>query len=766
MIRGWLLDCYPSLSGEKGMNFWIKAENGENIKLKDSRWRARIYAAGPACDSAEFLYSKLKASGFVSAINAVKKRTSISDWKRNNVLEIELRQPDKGKKVADLLESVFQNPSTFRLYNVDVSPEQQYFIEKDLFPLARVGVCSNSGEITNWRLLDSVEATDYEIPRLKVMGLEISLADKVPRMDSKLTSIKLTPSFYPDGEMEAVPIEIQRNDEGEILEDTTREVQRFDPDFIITGNGDAFVFPYLYSKAQKHQVSIDLNRDPDAEKKITHNTRSGGRTYFSYGRIMYRPTTQRFFGRIHVDGQNTFIYDQCSFEGLFEIARISRIPFHTSSRASIGKSLSGLQFYYAHLRDTLIPYKPVASEDIKTMESLLVADRGGLVFVPLPGVHQRVCEFDFASLYPSIIKGRNISAETVNCSSCPDSDDRLEELDMHICKRKLGIVPQSLELPLAKRFEYKRMRDKTSDSKLKQIYNERAGALKWVLVTSFGFLSYRHAKFMKIDAHIAVCSVARETLLNAMHTAESRGYRVIHGIVDSLWVFKERASGQDYEELREEIEKVTKFKLAIEGVYKWIVFLPSKEDSQNQVPTRYLGAFEKNNELKVRGIEWRRRDTPLYFKACQERILNELAKCNNREELRKCARTEGIAIFNEFARNLEKHDVPPLSLLITRRLSKNLSEYFSKRQLSVNAALKLEERGLQLKAGQSVSYVITKYKTAGMNRAAPEELTADGEYDSKRYVELLSDCCAMILSPFGVSKEILLTRSQSLLVWN
>jgi DNA polymerase elongation subunit (family B) len=747
------------------MTFWIKAENGENIRLKDSNWRAKIYAAGTACDNPEFLFSRLKDSGFVSSVNVVKKRTSISDWKRSNALEIELRQADKGKKVAGILESIFQNPSTFTLYNVDVSPEQQYFLEKDLFPLASVGVHSSDGEIMKWRMFDSVEATDYEIPRLKVMGLDITLADKVPRMGSKLTSIKLTPSIYRDDETEADPIEIEGDGEGEILVETAIEVQRFDPDFIISRNGDAFVFPYLYSKAQKHQIIFDLNRDPDAQQRVVHNTQSGGRTYFSYGRIMYRPTTQRFFGRIHVDGQNTFVYDQCRFEGLFEIARISRMPFHTSSRASIGKSLSGLQFYYAHLRDTLIPYKPVTSEDIKSMENLLVADRGGLVFVPIPGVHERVCEFDFASLYPSIIKGRNISVETVNCPCCLESDNRLEELDMHICKKKLGIVPQSLELPLSKRFEYKRLRDQTSDPKLKKVYNERAGALKWVLVCAFGYLSFRHAKFMKIDAHMAVCSVARQTLLEAMHTAEIRGFRVIHGIIDSLWVSKERANPEDYQELREEIESATKFKLAIEGIYKWIVFLPSKVDSQNQVPTRYFGAFEKNNELKVRGIEWRRRDAPLYFKACQEKILKELAKCDNQEELRKCAKTEGITIFNEFAKNLEKHDAPPLSLLITRRLSKNLSEYYSKRQLSVNAALKLQERGLRLKAGQSVSYVITRYKTLGMNRAAPEELAANVDYDFQRYVELLADCCATILSPFGVEKRVLMSRGQSLLTW-
>lgn len=270
---------------------------------------------------------------------------------------------------------------------------------------------------------------------------------------------------------------------------------------------------------------------------------------------------------------------------------------------------------------------------------------------------------------------------------------------------------------------------------------------------------------MKIDAHIAVCSVARQTLIDAMHAAESRGYRVIHGIIDSLWVFKERAKLEDYQELRMEIENSTKFKLAIEGVYNWIVFLPSKVDPRNQVPNRYLGCFEKNNEIKVRGIEYRRHDAPIYFKACQEKILKEFSKCDTEEELRRCARTEGTGIFNESARRLEQHDVPPLQLLITRRLSKNLSEYSSKRQLSVNAALKLEERGLQLKAGQSVSYVITMYKTRGMNRAGPEELAEDIEYDSERYVELLADTCATILSPFGVSKKILMSRGQSLLSW-
>ncbi|MDG6994993.1 MAG: hypothetical protein JRN52_03635 [Nitrososphaerota archaeon] len=45
------------------------------------------------------------------------------------------------------------------LFGANKIPEQQYFLEKNLFPLARDGVYSNHGE-TKWRLLDGVESTD------------------------------------------------------------------------------------------------------------------------------------------------------------------------------------------------------------------------------------------------------------------------------------------------------------------------------------------------------------------------------------------------------------------------------------------------------------------------------------------------------------------------------------------------------------------------------------------------------------------------------
>ncbi len=64
----------------------------------------------------------------------------------------------------------------------------------------------------------------------------------------------------------------------------------------------------------------------------------------------------------------------------------------------------------------------------------------------------------------------------------------------------------------------------------------------------------------------------------------------------------------------------TGVKLALEGVYRWIYFMASKQDPQRPVATRYFGVFE-DGSLKVRGLMCRRRDTPPFVRRAQEAML-------------------------------------------------------------------------------------------------------------------------------------------------
>ena len=94
---------------------------------------------------------------------------------------------------------------------------------------------------------------------------------------------------------------------------------------------------------------------------------------------------------------------------------------------------------------------------------------------------------------------------------------------------------------MEKRPRYRRLKnDKSIPADIRKIYDARYSALKWILVTSFGYLGFNNAKFGRIDAHIAVCAFDRKILLDTTKIAEQNGFRVLHGIVDSVWLQKKR----------------------------------------------------------------------------------------------------------------------------------------------------------------------------------------------------------------------------------
>ena len=69
--------------------------------------------------------------------------------------------------------------------------------------------------------------------------------------------------------------------------------------------------------AENHVLNrLILSRDPI----VFTNKAISGKTFFSYGRIFYKATAQRLYGRIHVDQSNTFVLSEADFDGLIEIA--------------------------------------------------------------------------------------------------------------------------------------------------------------------------------------------------------------------------------------------------------------------------------------------------------------------------------------------------------------------------------------------------------------------------------------------------------------
>ncbi len=336
----------------------------------------------------------------------------------------------------------------------------------------------------------------------------------------------------------------------------------------------------------------------------------------------------------------------------------------------------------------LVPWTRNLVEFWKTAEELLIADRGALVIEPKVGLHESAFEIDFASLFPNIMVNKNISPETVLCRCCPDSRKRVPFNHYNICEKRLGLIPRVLEPVIERRMTYKK-RINEYPSRAEE-YEMKQNILKWLLVTSFGYMGFNKAKFGRIECHESITAYGREILLKTMELADDMGFEILHGIVDSLWV-----KGSNPEKLCEIASKEIGISLEFKGEFAWIVFLPNKSNGAGAL-NRYYGVMT-NDKLKVRGIEMRRSDTPKLISNLQEAMLGKLAEARNPSEF-YLKIPPAIAVLREYTRIVPENECELSDLIFMTHVSRCCDEYvqFNDR---LGAMKQLRQEGIETMPG-------------------------------------------------------------------
>src|SRR5437667_1986437 len=461
---GWILDLYHKPGY---MVVWLKKPDGRCVRLID-RWKPKLHVGGNYRELVD-----LACKSYIKQCQFVDKFERAGDIEKTRVLEIEVETDDEAAKLANRIQREGKY-SRFRLYDVDIPSPQVYLHHKDLFPVAPIEPDAKDDEV-QWNLRDSRETIDYKLPTLLEIRLEVKTRKtrKIRTFEDEIGSLQIK---HDDGEA----FTIDSGSEGEKILGLVDCFREADPDIVITEGGDSFIFPYLARRANENGMldRLILGRDPSPLRVYEVQ----GHSYFSYGKILYRETAARLLGRLHVDQNNAYVSADCGLEGLFEVSRTCIMPIQRASRATIGTNMTSLQLYHAVKRDVLIPWNKNQPEELKNSGELVVADRGGFIYEPDIGIHDHVGELDFASLYPTLMTKMNLSGETVNCTCCPDSANRVPELEFNICERSAGIVPLSLKILLDKRARYKAAKKAAVDEELKTRYDQRQAALKWILV--------------------------------------------------------------------------------------------------------------------------------------------------------------------------------------------------------------------------------------------------------------------------------------------
>ena len=708
-MRGWILDITAQ---PDHLTLWLRT--AEACVPLEVSYQPRFYLHAPGVQFEDYA-PLFESHPHVSAVTPEFHRLQLRGPRRP-VLAVTVSSCTQLPRVVRELKALAV--PRFRVFNGDLSATQLWYLEQQRYPFEQVEVHTNESRtrVTRINSCDSQLALDYDLPPFDTVDLRLEGEDLFTASSSKGDTLQTT--------------------EPMMLQDW---ITAQDPDIIFTERGDSHILPALIERVGEGGMlqQFSLNRD-HTPHVFNDKALPAGRAVFRYGGpVFYRPHPFILRGRLHLDRSYMTFGD---FHGLIEGCRLTAFPPQRMARSSPGTGINMLQMQEALRRGVLIPETKADPEQYKTGIELLNADRGGHVITPRVGVFSDVGELDFLSMYPALMVKHNISPEALFCDCCPDDATVVPELGYWLCRRETGIVPTFLKPILEKRTYYKKRRHDSP------IYEARQSALKWLLVVSFGYLGFRASRFGRVEAYECVTAFSRRVLLQTKTVSEQRGFQVLHGIVDCVWLQKPGATVDDYLAVGEAIQEKTGLPMEFEGRYRWIMFLPCRNQPYGAL-TRYCGVKE-DGTIKVRGIELRRRDTPPYIKQLQLDLLTCLAGAEDAEEMQEML-PQLLDIVKAYLERLHNGDVGIDDLVITQNISRSPGEY--QQQCSQAIAAELAVRyGQDIQPGQPVRYVHTDAQSRHpLRRVALPHTSAATHYDKDKYAQLLLRATDTLLTPLG-----------------
>ncbi|MEW6085855.1 MAG: DNA polymerase domain-containing protein [Chloroflexota bacterium] len=698
-VIGWLLDVYAE---EDGITLWLLTDDDKRLRLRMD-FNVTFYAAGD--------FNLLRqAWKYLKEKDVKLERTICRDLflGERDVMAVTTSNPAGLQKMFGELQRQF--PS-LDYYDADIPITLRFIARTNTYLLGRCHVRFDDEWIQSIEPLSSPwEIDPTPIPlRILTLAPDCNPAIRKP----KQLHVKYRQREY------SLSLDSPRP----FLIGLKADLQRLDPDLILTDYGDTWLFPQL--GAWSEETGIELNPNRDENRQIM--TRKAD-SYFAYGQVTYRGAQSHLFGRWHIDRKNAMSFGEYGLEGAMEQARVTGIGVQEMARKSPGAGITAMQMLTALCNAVMVPVQKQQVEGTKTLSELIRADHGGLIYQPLIGLHGNVAQIDFSSMYPAIMVKHNISPETVGLENAPE-----------------GLIPKTLRPLLEKRLMLKNILSDLEPRDCRVgILKARAAALKWLLVVCFGYLGYKNARFGKIESHEAVTATSRELMLQAKEVAEDMGFTVIHMYVDCLFVQQEGVhKPSEFMSLMKAIEEKTGIPIALEGVFKWVAFLASKQDARVPVPNQYFGAFQ-DGTLKYRGIELRRRDTTLWVRKIQLKALEVLAGANTPHEFAN--RIPDVMALVECAkRELRIGRVPLEELVVRQKLSRTIEAYKTPSP-AARAARQLQAYGRQFAPGQSLEFLFTRNGT-GVHAWELEEALDSGKLDTKRYYRLLDRAIQTVLDP-------------------
>ncbi|HDN01562.1 MAG TPA: DNA-directed DNA polymerase I, partial [Candidatus Bathyarchaeota archaeon] len=549
--------------------------------------------------------------------------------------------------------------------------------------------------------------------------------------------------------------------------------------FVITFNGDDFDLRYLFHRAERlgfsrKEIPIELGRNVCSLKNGIHIdlykffcNRSIQIYAFEqkYRNVTLDEVAKALLGKTKLeiekpipeltygelaryclnDAQLTYeltsFNDDLVMKLLLALTRISRMPMEDVSRQGVSRWIRSFMQYEHRRRGMLIPNK----EDIlavkgRTATKAIIKGKkykGAIVVEPVPGVHFNVAVMDFQSLYPSIIKVHNLGYQSILCPHVECRENKVPGTPHWICKKKRALESALIGSlrDLRVRWYKPKAKDKSLPKDLRDWYNVIQSALKVILNASYGVFGAETFDLYCPPVAEATAAIGRDVITRTINKARELGIEVIYGDTDSI--FLKNPTEKQMEILAEWAEKELQMELEVDKVYRYTVLSSRKKN--------YLGVL-KDGSVDVKGLTGKKRHIPLLIKRAFDEMDRRLSQVKTPADFDE-ALQDVRRIVRECYMKLKKREWDDLNdLAFEVVLGKAPQAYNKTTPQHVKAAMMLQQRGEELKAGDTIRFV----KVTREPGVKPVKMASNHEIDVDEYVKYLRSTFEQVLDALGL----------------
>ncbi len=530
-------------------------------------------------------------------------------------IKVTLKHPQKVPKLRD---SILALSMVKDIREHDIPFYRRYLIDKDLFPMSEIEI---TGEIVKSSRCVSSEAKNIsivdleksplplvsEFPELKILSFDIEVRnpDGMPNPDKdEIIMIGLAGNFGVEKVISTKGEHLEYVEkvetEKEIIQRFVETVKTHQPDLIVGYNSDNFDFTYIRQRAKLLGVRMNLGIDESELKFMrrgfTNSATIKGlihvdlylvmRRYMNLDRYTLERVYLELFGEEKFDlpGDRLWEYwdqDGEALDQLFhyslddvvatykiaekilplnmELTRIVGQPLFDMARMATGQQVEWFLMRKAFEDGEVAPNKPSSSQYSERRGKRAV---GGYVKEPDTGLHENIVQFDFRSLYPSIIISKNVSPDTLvakaqgviecideeidvqeNAGSENDSNNCNTNDEYHVApeygykflKEPKGFIPSVIGQVLTERSRLKKKMNDSTDPMEKKILNVQQEALKRLANTMYGVYAYSRFRWYSIECAEAITAWGRDYIKKTMKKAERFGFHSIYADTDGFY---------------------------------------------------------------------------------------------------------------------------------------------------------------------------------------------------------------------------------------